>query len=224
MTEPEEEPQEPLTTVEPLSTVEPEPETEGAQFLPENTGKNTWNQGESSKNVGKIRENHGILPIYHGIYCVCFTKNWFLTWFNTTFCNKETWKGRWHWSMCREKVYLLIFAHTVPVQVSKLTTPCPVSNRSSTLNHTHDNTHWPKYDIQYLVLNHELPASIDNLWQSHGFVLEPIFFHHFSGTDSKNRVKSADSRMPRICAGEEEEVTGASQKGWKTWREVGWHL
>ena len=53
MTEPEEEPQEPLTTVEPLSTVEPEPETEGAQFLPENTGKNPWNQGESSKNVGK---------------------------------------------------------------------------------------------------------------------------------------------------------------------------
>jgi hypothetical protein len=52
--------------------VEPEPETEGAQFLPENTGKNPWNQGESSKNVGKIRENHGI---YHGIYCVCFTKN-----------------------------------------------------------------------------------------------------------------------------------------------------
>jgi hypothetical protein len=87
---------------------------------------------------------HGI---YHGIYCVCFTKNWFLTWFKTTFCNKETWKGRWHWSMCREKVYLLIFAHTVPVQVSKLTTPCPVSNRSSTLTHTHDNTHWPKYDI-----------------------------------------------------------------------------
>jgi hypothetical protein len=55
VTEPEEEPQEPLT-------VEPEPETEGAQFLPENTGKNPWNQGESSKNVGKIRENHGILP------------------------------------------------------------------------------------------------------------------------------------------------------------------
>ena len=78
-----------------------------------NHGEKPWvNQGESSKNVGKIRENHGI---YHGIYCVCFTKNWFLTWFKTTFCNKETWKGRWHWSMCREKLDLLIFAHTVPV-------------------------------------------------------------------------------------------------------------